>query len=313
MAGTIRPPGSSGEKKTKNKTGFRLRAPERPPTDASSYLPCDRARAQHSGREGRVGCALRRPSPPARPVSKATRAPHHGDRRGTILRRPRPSGLRLRAPPPRVFRPLVAPESAPESAPARRAPPGVASVLARGPELLAAAEDAGPPPREPWASGKRGFPVAFAAQATSSAATNPPSGFLSRDSVASRRDIELGVQPKILFLRPRAMYPPVLFSLMNSREVAVKRFLPRSQLSRVIIHDNVNVQRIYEMQIRATDKSKKKMCHLHDHLKKKFIIDQLRKLGLWRRESIGMQPYLDSIRLYILQHQRHPKKKKWSS
>ncbi|XP_004690733.2 PREDICTED: uncharacterized protein C5orf52 homolog [Condylura cristata] len=186
----------------------------------------------------------------------------------------------------------------------------MASALAPVPELFSDGEDAaGSPQHERVASGNRGFPVAFA-PATSSSGINPPAVFFSRSRITLRRDTELGVAPKIRFLRPRATCPPVLFSLMNSSEAAVKKFLPKSQLSRVIIHDNFSVQRIYEMEIRATDKTKKKMGHLHDQLKKKFMMDQLRKLGLWRRRYSSMQRYLDSIRLYILQHKYLPKKKK---
>ncbi|KAB0405289.1 hypothetical protein E2I00_009991 [Balaenoptera physalus] len=93
-------------------------------------------------------------------------------------------------------------------------------------------------------------------------------------------------------------------NLMNSSEAAVKEFLPKSHLSRVIIRDNLSAQRIYEMETRASDKTKKKMGHLYDHLKKKFMTDQLRKLGRWRRESMNVRQYLDSIRVY-----KEPKKK----
>lgn len=48
--------------------------------------------------------------------------------------------------------------------------------------------------------------------------------------------------------------------------------------------------------VRASDKTKKKMSHLYDHLKKKFMVDQLRKLGRWRQEFMSTQKYLDSIR-----------------
>ncbi|KAL2767503.1 uncharacterized protein WCI35_025711, partial [Daubentonia madagascariensis] len=89
--------------------------------------------------------------------------------------------------------------------------------------------------------------------------------------------------------------------LMNSSEVGVNKFLPKSNLSRVIIRDNLSAQRMYEMEIRASDKTKKKMSHLHDHLKKKFMTDQLRKLGRWKRESMNIQQYLDSIRTYQVQ------------
>nr|XP_008537868.1 PREDICTED: uncharacterized protein C5orf52 homolog [Equus przewalskii] len=96
---------------------------------------------------------------------------------------------------------------------------------------------------------------------------------------------------------------------MNSSEAAMRNFLPKSHLSRVITRDNLCAQRIYEMEIRASDKTKKKMSHLYDHLKKKFMTDQLRKLGRWRRESMNVQQYLDSIRLHPFQLKFHPEEK----
>lgn len=48
--------------------------------------------------------------------------------------------------------------------------------------------------------------------------------------------------------------------------------------------------------MKTVEKTKKKMSHLHDHLKKKFLMDQLRKLGRWRREFFSVRQYLDSIR-----------------
>ncbi|MXQ94306.1 hypothetical protein E5288_WYG007304 [Bos mutus] len=135
-----------------------------------------------------------------------------------------------------------------------------------------------------------------AGEATSSSGTYPASAFFRHSRLSNRRDTHVGSQPKICFLRPRTAQPLVLFSLMNSSEAAVKKFLPKSHLSRVIIRDNLSAQRIYEMEIRAADKTKKKMNHLYDHLKKKFMTDQLRKLGRWRRESTNIRQYLDSIR-----------------
>ncbi|XP_025789360.1 dual specificity protein phosphatase 18 [Puma concolor] len=87
--------------------------------------------------------------------------------------------------------------------------------------------------------------------------------------------------------------------LMNSSEAAVKKFLPKSNLPRVIIRDNLSAQRVYEMEIRTSDKTKRKMSHLYDHLKKKFMTDQLRKLGCWRRESMNIQQYLGSIQVIL--------------
>ncbi|XP_074150041.1 uncharacterized protein C5orf52 homolog [Sminthopsis crassicaudata] len=116
-------------------------------------------------------------------------------------------------------------------------------------------------------------------------------------------------EPVVVFLQPKTSQAPVLFSLMNASEVAVKKFLPKSHLSRVIIRDNLSAQRVYEMETRAADKTKKKMAHLYDHLKKKFLTDQLRKLNRWRREALPIQRYLDSLHKYNNELQVKPKKK----
>ncbi|XP_027432603.1 uncharacterized protein C5orf52 homolog [Zalophus californianus] len=143
-----------------------------------------------------------------------------------------------------------------------------------------------------------GSPSVFSAsQATTSSDTNwtwaSPHVRFSRQP-----EIHVGTHPQISFLRPRTAQPLVLFSLMNSSEAVAKKFLPKSNLSRVIIRDNLSAQRIYEMEVRASDRTKRKISHLYDHLKKKFMTDQLRKLGCWRRESMNIQQYLDSIRVY---------------
>ncbi|XP_054412119.1 uncharacterized protein C5orf52 homolog isoform X1 [Pongo abelii] len=80
--------------------------------------------------------------------------------------------------------------------------------------------------------------------------------------------------------------------LMNSSEAAMKKSLPKSHLSRVIIHDNRIAQRIYEMEVSALEKTKKKISHYYEHLKKKFMTEQLRKLGRWREESVNIDRYL---------------------
>ncbi|XP_038179318.2 uncharacterized protein C5orf52 homolog [Arvicola amphibius] len=105
------------------------------------------------------------------------------------------------------------------------------------------------------------------------------------------------VQPQIFFLRPRPAIPKLLFSIMNSSDANVKKLLPKSHLSRVIIRDNLNAQRIYEMEMKASDKTKRKMSYLYDHLKKKFMTDQLRKMLRWRRESLSTQQYLNRQRV----------------
>ncbi|XP_012869806.1 PREDICTED: uncharacterized protein C5orf52 homolog [Dipodomys ordii] len=118
-----------------------------------------------------------------------------------------------------------------------------------------------------------------------------------------RLESRLGVQSQTCFLRPRSEQPLVPFSVMNSIEAAVKKLLPKSCLSRVIIRDNLSALRVSEPKIRTSDKTKKRMSHLHDHLKKKFITEQQRKLGNWRQESLDIQQYLDSLRVHEAQLQ----------
>ncbi|XP_032115440.1 uncharacterized protein C5orf52 homolog [Sapajus apella] len=130
-----------------------------------------------------------------------------------------------------------------------------------------------------------------AAQATTSCGATLGLNHL-RDRLGRRQEIGLGSQPQISFPRPRSAQPPVLFSVMNSSEAAVKKFLPKSNLSRVIIHDNRIAQRIYEMEVSALEKTKKKISHYYEHLKKKFMTEQLRKLGRWRQESMTINQFL---------------------
>uniref|UniRef100_A0A673TX54 Uncharacterized protein n=1 Tax=Suricata suricatta TaxID=37032 RepID=A0A673TX54_SURSU len=112
--------------------------------------------------------------------------------------------------------------------------------------------------------------------------------------------INVGTHPKICFLWPRTAKQPVLFSLMNSNEAAMKKCLPNSNLPRVIFHDNPRIQRVYEMEVKSL-KIQRKMSHFYDHLKKKFMTDQLRKLELWRQGSISIQQCLVSIRGHKVQ------------
>uniref|UniRef100_A0A8C9JX59 Uncharacterized protein n=1 Tax=Panthera tigris altaica TaxID=74533 RepID=A0A8C9JX59_PANTA len=129
-----------------------------------------------------------------------------------------------------------------------------------------------------------GSPLGYstAAQATTSSGTTPAWTF-QRDRLGPA----IWPQPS----HPAPLFPSIS-SLMNSSEAAVKKFLPKSNLPRVIIRDNLSAQRVYEMEVKASDKTKRKMSHFYDHLKKKFMTDQLRKLGCWRRESMNIQQYL---------------------
>uniref|UniRef100_A0A8C6AYX0 Uncharacterized protein n=1 Tax=Monodon monoceros TaxID=40151 RepID=A0A8C6AYX0_MONMO len=164
--------------------------------------------------------------------------------------------------------------------------------LRRNPGLVSPSRSC-PQPR-PSVTWNLGSPIACAVgpRATTSSGTSPASAFFRRSRKAR--------QPprQICFLRPRTAQSPLLFSLMNSSEAALKKFLPKSHLSRVIIRDNLSAQRIYEMEVKLSQTRPRKMGHLYDHLKKKFTTDQLRKLGRWRRESMNVWQYLDSIRVY---------------
>nr|KAF6282060.1 hypothetical protein mMyoMyo1_001879 [Myotis myotis] len=89
---------------------------------------------------------------------------------------------------------------------------------------------------------------AASATARKTSGTYPASAAFQRHRLISRPEINLGTQPQICFLQPRTSQPLVLFSLMNSSEAAVTKFLPKSHLSRVIIRDNLSAQRIYELE-----------------------------------------------------------------
>ncbi|XP_006894945.1 PREDICTED: uncharacterized protein C5orf52-like [Elephantulus edwardii] len=132
-------------------------------------------------------------------------------------------------------------------------------------------------------------------QAPSGSGSIPQSALLQRDSQNNRHEVCFGAHPQTCFQRPRPTQAPVLFSVMNSSDVAATKFLPKSHLSRVIIRDNLSAQRVFEMETKASEKSKRKTSHLYDHLKKKFITDQLRKLNRWRHESLSLQQYMNNL------------------
>uniref|UniRef100_A0A452UNG7 Uncharacterized protein n=1 Tax=Ursus maritimus TaxID=29073 RepID=A0A452UNG7_URSMA len=129
--------------------------------------------------------------------------------------------------------------------------------------------------------------------------------------LSSQPETNVGTRPRVIFPPPRSPWPshpkllfPPTSSLMNSSEAAVKKLLPKSNLFRVITRDNPNAQRICEMEIKAIEKTKKKTSQFYDHLKKKFMTDQLRKLGRWRQESMKIQQYLDKLHMDELQSKR---------
>uniref|UniRef100_A0A8C0HDJ7 Uncharacterized protein n=1 Tax=Chelonoidis abingdonii TaxID=106734 RepID=A0A8C0HDJ7_CHEAB len=84
-------------------------------------------------------------------------------------------------------------------------------------------------------------------------------------------------------------------SLFNGSEVAVKRFLPNSHLSTVIIRDNISVQRIQEIKVNHLEETRIKTSHFYEHLKKKFMSDQQKKISRWKKESDKFGKILDTL------------------
>ncbi|OBS80711.1 hypothetical protein A6R68_21094 [Neotoma lepida] len=162
------------------------------------------------------------------------------------------------------------------------------------PESFPAVFDSSTQPKRPSVKWDLGSNFESVAKET----TAPGMGF-RRERPDLQPDLGFHIHPQIYFLRPRPPVPKLILSL-NSNDANVKKIFPKSRLSRVIIRDNLNAQRIYEMEVKASDKTKRRMSHLYDHLKKKFITDQLRKMLRWRRDSQSTQEYLDRQRKFSM-------------
>ncbi|XP_063172038.1 uncharacterized protein C5orf52 homolog [Candoia aspera] len=104
-----------------------------------------------------------------------------------------------------------------------------------------------------------------------------------------------GPRPVVTFFQPRAHHVLVLFSQQTCGETALKRFLPKSHLAKVIIQDNVSVQRVQEIKARHIENSKKKAENLFEQMKRKFINDQQKKTCRWKKEYNHYQRMLDDI------------------
>ncbi|XP_002915644.3 uncharacterized protein C5orf52 homolog [Ailuropoda melanoleuca] len=157
-------------------------------------------------------------------------------------------------------------------------------------------------PFRPSVTWDLGSPYVSSAATTSSGTHRASASLHVR--LSSQPETNVGTRPRVIFPPPRSAQPPVFFSLMNSSEAGVKKLLPKSNLFRVITRDNPNAQRICEMEIKAIEKTKKKTSQFYDHLRKKFMTDQLRKLGRWRQESMKIQQYLDKLHVDELQSKR---------
>ncbi|XP_061458364.1 uncharacterized protein C5orf52 homolog isoform X2 [Rhineura floridana] len=101
--------------------------------------------------------------------------------------------------------------------------------------------------------------------------------------------------PQVTFFQPHVGQVLVLFSLFSGGESTLKRFLPKSHLSKVIIRDNTSVQRVQEIKLRHIEDSKRKVGSLCDQMKKKFVHDQQKKMTRWKNQYSRYQRMLEQI------------------
>ncbi|XP_060105324.1 uncharacterized protein C5orf52 homolog [Heteronotia binoei] len=104
-----------------------------------------------------------------------------------------------------------------------------------------------------------------------------------------------GPRPVVTFFQPRSSQELVLFSLLAGSEAVIRRFLPKSHVSNVIIRDNTSVQRVQEIKLRHLDNSKKKVGSYCEHMKKKFLHDQKTKVNRWKKQYSRYQRMLEKI------------------
>nr|XP_060641307.1 uncharacterized protein C5orf52 homolog [Anolis sagrei ordinatus] len=91
------------------------------------------------------------------------------------------------------------------------------------------------------------------------------------------------------------LFSPLLCSLFHKGESAIKRFLPKSHLSKVIIQDNASVQRVQDIKLQHLEDSKRKVGSMLDHMRKTFLHDQQKKMARWRKEYQHYQRMLEKI------------------
>nr|XP_016852547.1 PREDICTED: uncharacterized protein C5orf52 homolog [Anolis carolinensis] len=96
-------------------------------------------------------------------------------------------------------------------------------------------------------------------------------------------------------LSTHRVFSAFLCSLFHTGESAVKRFLPKSHLSKVIIQDNASVQRVQDIKLQHLENSKRKVGSMLDHMKKTFLHDQQKKMARWRKEYQHYQRMLEKI------------------
>ncbi|XP_048370845.1 uncharacterized protein C5orf52 homolog [Sphaerodactylus townsendi] len=102
-------------------------------------------------------------------------------------------------------------------------------------------------------------------------------------------------RPVVTFFPPHSTQELVLFSLFEGDESALQKFLPKSHLTNVIIHDNISVQRVQEIKIKDLDNSQRKTGNHYEHLKKRFLHDQRNKMNRWKQQYSRYQRMLEKI------------------
>ncbi|KAL8180548.1 UNVERIFIED_CONTAM: hypothetical protein K2H54_027382 [Gekko kuhli] len=108
-------------------------------------------------------------------------------------------------------------------------------------------------------------------------------------------DKEDGPRPVVTFFQPQSNQEVVLFSSFLGNEAALRKFLPKSHISKVIIRDNTSVQRLQEIKLRYLDSSKRKVGNYFEHLKKTFLHDQQNKMNRWKHQYSRYQRMLEKI------------------
>ncbi|XP_054853078.1 uncharacterized protein C5orf52 homolog [Eublepharis macularius] len=102
-------------------------------------------------------------------------------------------------------------------------------------------------------------------------------------------------RPVVTFFQPRSSQELVLFSLFAGHDAAVRKFLPKSHVSNVIIRDNTSVQRLQEIKLRHLDNSQRKNVSYYEQVKKKFVHDQQNKMNRWKKQYNRYQRMLEEI------------------
>ncbi|KAJ7309565.1 hypothetical protein JRQ81_007615 [Phrynocephalus forsythii] len=102
-----------------------------------------------------------------------------------------------------------------------------------------------------------------------------------------------GPRPVVTFFQPRVQQEAI--SSYSSDQTPLRKFLPKSSLSKVILHDIPHLQRLHEIKVRELENNKKKVASMYDKMKKKFMHDQQKKMTRWKNEYARYQRMLEQM------------------